>query len=212
MPKRFAMLALAAFALSGCPGPTVTNNTIVPVVTPTPTPWLSQEPLCSGAITRAEWLVCDNTTLRDLHRRLAAQWESARHSASTDRIALLENQLYALLSELDLCQEVACVDKAYRRYLDSPPPQPKPTATAKPKPKPKAKPKRPWTQRPWRDGLQNCAQDAGWDEANRLSQRCKAVTWGSNSVCSPQRSCASLENLVDKGCRTSRNPPDFCPR
>ncbi|MCW3837484.1 hypothetical protein ACFQ1E_15030 [Sphingomonas canadensis] len=218
--KRFVLLAAAAASLAGCNPDTPANNITVtptPTSTPAPTPWLTQEPLCSGTITRAEWLVCDNKGLRELHRRLAAQWESGRQAASPDRMEVLENQLYALLTERDLCQDAPCVDRAYRRYLDSPPPQAKPPVAGKPKPRPKPRP-RPrghggnWDGGPWRDGLQNCTRDIGWDQAQTLAQRCQAVTNGSRSVCSPQRSCASLENLIDKGCRTSRRPPGFCPR
>ncbi|MEI9927181.1 MAG: hypothetical protein WDN44_05045 [Sphingomonas sp.] len=88
---------------------------------PGPTPWLSDDPLCTGTLTRAEWLVCDDPKLNELHHRLARQWAAARHSASPDQRDVLEDQLYALLSERDSCQTAACVAKAYHRYLDGPP-------------------------------------------------------------------------------------------
>ncbi|MEI9851307.1 MAG: hypothetical protein WDN24_11250 [Sphingomonas sp.] len=212
MKKRLVLLA-AAIALSGCNPNAVTNNiTAAATPTPTPTPWLTQEPLCGGTITRAEWLVCDNKTLNDLHRRLAAQWQSARVQASEERLIVLEDQLYALLSERTACQDVACVDKAYRRFLDVQPPVAKPPVKPKPKPKPRPRPRWGGGGGAWRDGLQGCNRDIGWDQARVLAQQCISVSRGANSLCSPQRSCATLENVIDKGCRTSRNPPGFCPR
>ncbi len=75
---RRAAIAVGLFLmLGGCPAPEVTNNMAVPTPTPTasPTPWLSVDPICTGAITRAEWLVCDNAQLNALHRRLGIDAE-----------------------------------------------------------------------------------------------------------------------------------------
>ena len=123
---RRAILAVGLFVmLGGCPGPgPVTNNSVVPTPTPTPTetPWLTADPVCSGQITRAEWLICDNKQLNDLHRKLAWEWQTARANATPERQQVLEDQLYALLSERDNCQDAACVATAYRRYLNAPPP------------------------------------------------------------------------------------------
>lgn len=208
MKKRLIFLA-AAIALGGCYPNAATNNLAEPEPTPTPTPWLG-EPICAGTITRGEWLVCDNKELNDLHRRLAAQWQGARTHASEERLIVLENQLYALLSERTACQDSACIAKAYRRYLDAPPPAAAPPVAAKPQPKPRPKPQRP-RRGVVRDGLQDCSREIGWSEALALSRQCSAVTRDSGQ-CNPRRSCASLENRIDQGCRTSRRPPDFCPR
>ena len=123
---RRALLSLGLFVmLGGCPSNPVTNNSIVPTPTPTstpqPTPWLTADPVCSGQITRGEWLICDNKQLNDLHRKLAWEWQTARQNATPERQQVLEDQLYALLSERDNCQDAACIATAYRRYLSGPP-------------------------------------------------------------------------------------------
>lgn len=220
---RRAILALGMFVmLGGCPSPNpVTNNTIVPTPTPTPTqtPWLSADPVCTGQITRGEWLICDNKQLNDLHRRLAWEWQTARQSATPERMEVLENQLYALLSERDNCQDAACIAAAYRRYLSGPPPVVKPTPGARPKPKPKPKPRpRPrWPRGPVDDGdwgpgrgERSCAAEIGPAAAARLSQQCDAVTSGNDRLCSTRRTCSAIRQQTDHGCRETYRKPGFC--
>lgn len=215
-------LALVLFLmLGGCPAPDVTNNSLVPMPTDTPTatPWLALEPACAGAITRAEWLVCDNPQLNALHRKLAQQWATARQYASDQRFAVLQDQLYALLSERDQCQDAACVAAAYRRYLDGPPPvtpTPKPSAkpTAKPgkHPRPHRTPGDPrWGDRDEDEGP-SCSATAGPGEAARLARQCDRVTNGRDWACSPQRSCGTLRRNITKGCNETYRKPDFCPK
>lgn len=219
---RRAGLAIGLFLmLGGCPAPQVNNNSIAPTPTPTasPTPWLAIDPVCTGAITRAEWLVCDNAQLNSLHRRLAQQWATARQYASAERMGVLEDQLYALLSERDQCQDAACVASAYRRYIDGPPPvvgpTPRPTPTKKPVKKPWKKPiKRPaadWSDRDDNDGP-SCIATAGPGEAQALSRQCDRVTQGRDWSCRPQQSCGTLRRNIVKGCNETYRKPDFCPR
>jgi hypothetical protein len=223
-----AILSLGLFVmLGGCPGPTpMTNNSATPLPLPTgtpgapgPTQWLSPDPVCTGTLTRAEWLVCDNKGLNDLHHQLAYQWQAARQSATPEREQVLEDQLYALLSERDLCQDIACISAAYRRYLTAPPPIVKPTPAPskwKPKPKPKPKPGK-WRPRPhrgdWDDGPQkgqSCLAAMGVGPAQRLSQQCDAVNSGPGGSCSPRRSCEDLREQIVHGCRQSYRKPGFC--
>lgn len=222
---RKAILAVGLFVmLGGCPGPSpVTNNNAVPTPTPTPTPretpWLTADPVCSGQITRAEWLICDNKQLNDLHRKLAWEWQTARSSATPERQQVLEDQLYALLSERDNCQDAACVATAYRRYLNAPPPVVKPNRppVAKPKPKPRPKP-RPHGPRPPRDdgdwgpgrGEQSCAAEIGPAAASRMSQQCDAVNTGNDRLCSTRRSCGAIRQQTEHGCRETYRKPSFC--
>jgi hypothetical protein len=217
---RKAALAIGLFLmLGGCPGPAVNNNTIVPTPTPTasPTPWLAIDPVCTGAITRAEWLVCDNAQLNALHRRLAQQWATARQYASGERMNVLEDQLYALLSERDQCQDAGCVSQAYRRYLDGavPPPVVKPTPRPKPpkkwvRPRPGPRPG-PVYDRDDNDGP-SCIATAGAAEAQRLGRQCDRVTSGRDWSCRPQQSCGTLRRNITKGCNETYRKPDFCPR
>lgn len=224
-----AMLALGLFvALGGCPGPQPANNLVsptpLPTDTPTPMPYLTSDPVCTGTLTRAEWLVCDNKMLNDLHRRLAQEWQAARQTASPEREQVLDDQLYALLSERDNCQDIACVATAYRRYLSAPPPAATP-APSKWKPKPKPKPKPRWHPRPrhdrggdggyddWRDGPakgQSCIAKAGPGPAQQLSRQCDAVNSGPAGLCSPRRSCGDLRDQINHGCRQSYRKPGFC--
>jgi hypothetical protein len=226
---RKAFLSVGLFVmLAGCPQPPpppLYNNTAVPLPlptgTPTPTAWLSIDPICTGSITRAEWLVCDNAQLNTLHRRLAQQWATARQYASDERMGVLEDQLYALMSERDACQDAACVANAYRRYIDgavAPLPGP-----PKPKPKPPKKP----VKKPWHRGQHGYGGGGGgWDgrdedgpscsatagvEAMRLARQCDRVTPGQGWTCSPQRSCGALKRNIAKGCNETYRKPDFCP-
>ncbi|MES2444004.1 MAG: hypothetical protein V4574_14340 [Pseudomonadota bacterium] len=225
-----ALLALGLFVtLGGCPGPQpMTNNTATPLPLPTgtatPMPWLTSDPECTGTLTRAEWLVCDNKGLNDLHRRLAQEWQVARQNASPEREQVLTDQLYALLSERDACQDATCVATAYRRYLSGPPPRATPApSTWKPKPKPRPKPR--WHPRPghdrggdgdWqedRDGPvkgQSCVAQAGPGPAQQLSRQCDAVNSGPGALCSPRRSCGDLREQITHGCRQSYRKPGFC--
>jgi hypothetical protein len=224
--KKAILLGGLFLMLGGCPAPQnpVVNNTLQPLPTPSPTPWLGVDPVCTGTITRAEWLICDNATLNALHRRLAQQWATARQYASPERMDILEDQLYALLSERDQCQDVACVANAYRRYIDGPVTIPGPTPPPKPKPPVKKPPK--WHPKPrhggggqvWtsdggddRDGP-SCAATAGAAEAQRLSRQCDRVTNGRDWSCSPQQSCGALHRNVTKGCNETYRKPDFCPK
>jgi hypothetical protein len=212
--------------LAGCPQPPpppLYNNMAVPLplptITPTPTPWLSIDPICTGSITRAEWLVCDNAQLNTLHRRLAQQWATARQYASNERMGVLEDQLYALLSERDECQDIACVATAYRRYIDGPVVTPGPY-----KPKPPKKPVKKPGHRPPHGGYPgsgwdgrdedgpSCSATAGTGEALRLARQCDRVTPGQGWTCSPQRSCGALRRNISKGCNETYRKPDFCPR
>jgi hypothetical protein len=217
---RKAILSIGLFVmLGGCPAPAPVNNVVVePVSTPTPTPWLAVDPICTGSITRAEWLVCDNPALNALHRRLAQQWATARQFASDQRLSVLEDQLYALLSERDQCQDAACVATAYRRYLDGPPPPAATPPKAKPPKKPVKKPRwRPRGPRPgpgW-DGRgeegPSCVATAGYEEAQRLARQCDRVTPGQKWACSPRRSCGTLQRNISKGCNEIYRKPGFCP-
>jgi len=221
-----ALLALGLFvSLGGCPGPTpVTNNlmspTPLPSGTPSPMPWLTPDPECTGTLTRAEWLVCDNKGLNDLHHRLAYEWQAARQTASPEREQVLEDQLYALLSERDACQDAACVATAYRRYLSAPPPPPAAPSKWKPKPKPKPKPRHAWHPRGPRDidaypdetpvKGQSCAGQLGPGPAQQLSRQCDAVNSGPGGLCSPHRSCGDLRDQITSGCRQTYRKPGFC--
>lgn len=221
-----AILALGLFVmLGGCPGPTpVTNNTAMPTPLPTgtpgPTQWLTPDPECTGTLLRSEWLVCDTKSLNDLHHQLAYQWQAARQSASPEREQVLEDQLYALLSERDACQDIPCVATAYRRYLNAPPPVVRPTpAPSKWKPKPKPRPQHGKWHRPpprddWDDGKpmkgQSCFASMGAGPAQRLSQQCDAVNSGGPGSCSPRRSCEDLRGQITAGCRQTYRKPGFC--
>lgn len=231
MKKPF-LLAGLFLLLTGCPSPPPApplNNAVEvdPNATPTPTPWLSIDPVCTGAITRAEWLVCDNPNLNWLHRRLAEQWATARQSASPERMDVLQDQLYALLSERDQCQDAACVATAYRRYLDGAAPPPPPSGHPVPPPPPKkwvrpAPPKR-WRHHSGRgevweraprddDDGPSCAGTAGGTEATRLARQCDRVTTGADRSCAVTLSCSTLRRNIVKGCNETYRKPDFCPR
>ncbi|MCW3848156.1 hypothetical protein OF829_12985 [Sphingomonas sp. LB-2] len=223
---RRAILAVGMFVmLGGCPSGPATNNTVQPTPTPTstpqPTPWLTADPVCSGQITRAEWLVCDNKQLNDLHRKLAWQWQTERQNATPERMQVLEDQLYALLSERDNCQDAACIATAYRRYLAGPAPLPNPRPTTKPKPKPRPKPKPhrgPHQPRGDNDdgdwgpsaGERSCTAEIGPAAAARLSQQCDIVTQGNDRLCSTRRSCDAIREQTEHGCRETYRKPGFC--
>jgi hypothetical protein len=226
---RKALLSLGLFvALGGCPAPQPTYNNLayptpLPTDSPSPMPWLTSDPVCTGTPTRAEWLVCDNKGLNDLHRRLAQEWATARQNASPEREQVLEDQLYALLSERDACQDAACVATAYRRYLSAPAPAPVPAPRWTPKPKPKWHPKPRWHHsRHDRDddggGWDNdgppkgasCIGQMGPGPAQQLSRQCDAVNSGPGGLCSPRRSCGDLREQINHGCRQSYRKPGFC--
>ncbi len=209
--------------LAGCWGQPVANNSATPKPTPTasptppaPAPWLTQDPLCTGTLTRAEWLVCDDKALNALHRQLAGQWANDRQNASDQRLEILENQLYALLSERDACNDAGCVAIAYRRYLYPaiPAAQPTPRPTPKPKPKPKPRPHAIKHGGTWRAGAgeQSCTGDIGGAAAARLASQCEAVTGTSGGQCSARRPCAELRFQIRQGCWGKPGRPETCGR
>jgi hypothetical protein len=218
--RLFAAAALLTLAACG----TGNANNPAPKPTPSPTPsatpvaWLSPEPPCGGSISRAEWLVCDNKGLNDLHRRLAREWETERQYATAERLRVLELQLRALVSERNECRDAACIGTAYRRYLayqPAPAPAPKPPV-AKPKPKPKPKPRvkpRPVPKpRPgprwdrgetgwWRDADgRSCVSQIGGAAAQRLVAQCEAATGRPGGMCSTRHSCAELRAVAEQDC------------
>lgn len=226
-----ALISLGLFvSLAGCPAPTpVTNNmaypTPLPTGAPTPMPWLTSDPECTGTLTRAEWLVCDNKGLNDLHRQLAQQWQNERNNASPEREQVLEDQLYALLSERDACQDAACVSKAYHRYLNGPVAAPVTPSKWRPQPKRHPKPKHRWHPHhhdgddyddggDYRDGPpakgSSCIGQLGPGPAQQLSRQCDSVNSGPGGLCSPRRSCGDLREQIQHGCRQSYRKPGFC--
>lgn len=218
MKKGVACL-VAFLALGGCPTQPA-NNTPQPKPGPPPKPfvWLAADVNCRGSITRAQWLICDNQKLGELHRRLAYQWDAERQGAWPERLAVLRAQQRALIAERDSCEDAACIATAYRRYL---PPEAKPTPIGKPKPPVRKPPKkwvrkpgkRPLPPRPDRDGDgPACTAEAGAAEALRLSRRCDAVTVGQDWSCRPTRSCATLRRNIAKGCNETYRKPGFCER
>lgn len=208
--RKSLLLAIAAVMLGGCPGP-APAPVEKPAPTPTPTarplPWLTVEPTCSGAITRAEWLVCDDKTLNALHRRLALEWESARQQANDEQIKVQRNQLTALISERTACQTAPCVAVAYRRYVSAPPPVARPVVAARPKPRPRPRPRR--APDAEAAGVQSCEIEIGRADALALVRQCTAA---GGRQCSIRRSCGSMEERIERACLTWRQPPGFCPR
>jgi hypothetical protein len=218
------LVSLAAFlSLTACPQPQEPLNDIEPSPTPTPFAWSANLP-CSGAITRAQWLTCDNPQLAELHRRLAYQWQTGSQGASPQRMAVIEQQQRALVAERDACEDAVCVRNAYLRYL---PPTATPTPATKPPvakpPKKWVKPaKRPvkWRPRPprgdgeWRDvdAGRSCSADIGLPGAQELARQCDRVTAGQGWSCRPDRSCASLRRNIAKGCNETYRKPGFCER
>lgn len=220
MKKGFACL-VAFLALAGCPDSNPPGNSIAPTPTPTATPftWLTPDLPCTGAITRAQWLTCDNPTLAGLHRQLAYQWTSERQGASQTRLQILEQQQRALTAERDACEDATCVATAYRRWL---PPSAKPTPVAKPpvkkppkkwvKPvkrpvkRPPPRPRDDWDVEPGR----SCSADLGLPQAQELARQCDRVTAGQGLSCRPDRSCATLRRNIAKGCNETYRKPAFC--
>jgi hypothetical protein len=194
-----------------------------------PAAWLSLDYACSGALRRAQWLVCENDHLGLLHRRLALQWEAARRIASPERVNVLIAQQHAFLSERNACENIVCVTAAYHRYLDSG------AASAKPWVKPVHKPY-PANYRPkWGhkrgDGYhgrghgkgtvaaghhgpsyesRSCISEIGFAAASQLADRCDNVTPGLSSQCSVHNSCGGIRAQTDRGCGTRHNKPGYC--
>lgn len=218
--------AALLWMLAGCQwvqpaSPPKPKPTPAPQSTPAPTPWLTQDPLCTGTLTRAEWLVCDDKNLNALHRRLAGIWANERQNASDQRLTVLEDQLYALLSERDACTDAACVGTAYRRYLYpaiavAPPPAPRPPVKPRPKPKPKPRPHGGKGQGSdyWYKGAgeQSCTGEIGGAAAARLASQCEAVTGASGGQCSARRPCGELRYQIRQGCWGRPGNPGACGR
>lgn len=216
--------AVVLLALAGCQGAQPANNTPPkpqpkPSAPPPPTPWLTQDPLCTGTLTRAEWLVCDDKNLNALHRRLAGIWANERQTASDARMQVLEDQLYALLSERDACTDAACVATAYRRYLYpavaiGQPPAPRPPVKPKPKPKPAPKGGKGQGSDYWYKGAgeQSCTGEIGGAAAARLASQCEAVTGASGGQCSARRPCGELRHQIRQSCWGRPGNPAACGR
>ncbi len=201
----------------------------------TPAAWLTLDYACSGALRRAQWLVCENESLGQLHRRLAMQWEAARRVASPERVSVLIAQQNAFLSERNACEDYACVSAAYYRYLDGG------AYFAKPWVKPpvhyyRRKPAVKWVRhhgracdrrgdrqgycyrddqgaRPIHEPRRepgSCISEIGFAAASQLASRCDSVTPGLSSQCSVHNSCGGIRAQTDRGCSNGRNKPGFC--
>lgn len=199
-----------------------------------PGDWLTLDYACSGALRRAQWLVCEHEALGLLHRKLALQWEAARRTASPERVSVLIAQQHAFLRERNACEDIGCVSAAYNRYLDG----------ARVVANPWAKPTQPhygpspavkWVHRrdrfhrvyveksrghdsafhptrvdaPRHDPL-SCINEIGFAAANRLAERCDDVTPGLSSLCSVHNSCGGIRFQTDRGCNTLRDKPGYC--
>ncbi len=199
---------------------------------PPPDGWLSLDFACSGALRRAQWLVCEHEELGQLHRRLALQWEAAYRSASPERLSVLSAQQNAFVGERNACEDVGCVAAAYHRYLDGYQKQAAPWYP----------PAKRWQHEPWRqrhnhgragikviverDGdrgyrshdrftpgipiSRSCLSEIGFASAQRLGEKCDAVTPGLSSLCSVHNSCGGIRVQIDRGCGLSSDKPDFC--
>lgn len=192
-----------------------------------PSAWLTLDYACSGALRRAQWLVCEHEQLGLLHRRLALQWEATRRNASPERVNVLIAQQNAFLRERNACETIACVSAAYYRYLDG-------SATpTRPWVKPAVKyhpPKRHYWQGDWRRHRgersggwshpavpdrsghepRSCINELGFAAASQMASRCDEVTPGLSSQCSVHNSCGGIRAQTDRGCGTRRNKPGFC--
>ncbi|OYY69116.1 MAG: hypothetical protein B7Y47_12590 [Sphingomonas sp. 28-63-12] len=211
------------------------NGDIYAIFDPPPAAWLSLDFACSGALRRAQWLICEHDDLGLLHRRLALQWEAARRTASPERLSVLTAQQHAFLSERNACEDIACVSAAYRRYL---------TGEARPyAPWYKAAPRRyfasyrdepgyhrrPADRRYWHDRAKDrddlhdrdghsrpppeprsCMAEIGFAGANQLASKCDAVTPTLSSQCTVHNSCGGIRTQIDRGCRLTSDKPGFC--
>ncbi len=236
---RISLLSVVALiALGGCNTAALTNNqTAYPTNTlvantaaplpPGPPAWLDPEPLCSGTLTQGEWLVCDRHELNELHRRLAHEWMRKRQNASAEQMQVLEDQLYALLSERDACQTAPCVAAAYRRYLGG-------SASSYPSdsayPADKSTSYKSRHGRRYRHGYghgrggmgrpdfpqggkfgdQSCTATDSQVGVQRLVHQCTLVNSGRGWQCSPRRSCDALKAQIEHGCRETYRKPGFC--
>lgn len=196
-----------------------------------PAAWLTLDYACSGALRRAQWLVCEHDHLGLLHRRLALQWEAARRTASPERVNVLIAQQHAFISERNACEDAGCVANAYHRYLDGS------SFPAKPWIKPYARPHAPkhavkWVHkrshnyhgqrigkgdgyhhdghpRPGHDA-RSCVTEIGFAAASQLAGRCDQVTPGLSSQCSVHNSCGGIRAQTDRGCGMRGDKPRFC--
>lgn len=193
--------------------------------------WLTLDYACSGALRRAQWLVCEHESLGLLHRKLALQWEAARRVASPERVSVLIAQQNAFLGERNACEDIACVATAYHRYLDGRSTYAKPWVNLDnyhygPKRAVKwvrrranycddrhghnsycrrgdAPPRPPHEQR-------SCISEIGFAAASQLADRCDSVTRGLSSQCSVNNSCAGIQAQTDRGCNTNRDRRGIC--
>lgn len=216
------------------------DDPFIMVATPE-TAWLTLDYACAGSLRKAQWLVCENERLGLLHRKLAMQWETARRSASPERLNVLAAQQNAFLNERNACEDSYCVGDAYNRYLDGRADrgtryyrygdyEPEPTW------------KRPviheikyvkYKEKPvWHGGYRprydkyhdkpghsfsdyrprSCVAEIGFASAQGLSERCDAVTPGLSSLCSLHNSCGGIRAQIDRGCGLSNDKPGFCRR
>lgn len=216
------------------------DDPYIMVATPD-TAWLTLDYACAGSLRKAQWLVCENEGLGLLHRKLAMQWETARRSASPERLNVLAAQQNAFLNERNACEDIYCVSSAYHRYLDGradrddryyrhadyddEPTWKRPAVYQVKVIKYKEKPAWHHGYRPRYDrhhdkpGLQpvdyrprSCVAEIGFASAQGLSERCDAVTPGLSSLCSLHNSCGGIRAQIDRGCGLSNDKPGFCRR
>lgn len=232
MIRHLMFIVLAASSLSACdwgrdPLPPPPPRPEQPRPAEPQVQWIAADPECRGSLRRGEWLVCDNATLRALHRTLANEWADARQDADRRRLRLMQRQQEALLIERGLCEDAACVATAYRRYLSAAArPEPRPTATpAKPRPAKPHRPRKPRVQPghggwqsggAWapnrRPGEQSCAAEIGGSASAYLVRQCRVANGSWDRGCTADRSCADLRAQITEGCTSSPRAPGFCNR
>lgn len=209
------------------------DDNFMMVATPSPE-WLTLDYACAGSLRKAQWLVCENEYLGQLHRRLAMQWEDQRRNGSPERLSVIGAQQSAFLRERNACEDKDCVADAYRRYLDDEGPvapwhPPVKREVVKYVVKPGWKPawkheyRSDWRARHgYHDGKprgdfgygdpkpRSCVADIGFASAQRLSERCDDVTPGLSSLCSVHNSCSGIKAQIDRGCSRSNDRPGYC--
>ncbi|RYD65486.1 MAG: hypothetical protein EOP58_07390 [Sphingomonadales bacterium] len=232
MIRQLMALALTGASLGACdwgkPDPPLPPRQEYPrPAIDRPFDWLPAEPVCQGNLRRSEWLVCDNKNLRYLHRTLAEQWEQRRIGAGRRELNLIRRQQIAMISERALCEDVACVSMAYKRYLAgySGPPEPRPTWTPRPAKPAKSTPRKParprwqdanWQNRDWRPGRrrgeQSCAAEVGGSASAYLVRQCRVANGRWDRSCTADRTCGDLREQIGDGCDESDRRPGFCSR